>query len=403
MASAVEELVRFDSPVERTITRWVAADSELGGQTLRRGELVIAVVGSANRDGAQFAGADALDLARADNKHVGFGRGPHYCLGAPLARLETEIALETLLRALAEPSPRNRGGGSLLAADPSLPQPRVAPCQVGRLIAAVTPTRPRASVRRPRDDDRRARVAPARTARLPYLAVNPHLALRPQLTDGNAHLPTSDGDADRGLAPLRLPEPESDLSDVEHELDRDRNEPPRRREHEDREQQRDEEEHARSVLRGRASTPRRPRSRPRGARGEPRTATPRARGRRARGRPSRPRRPDAARDERCACNRPADPRSVERPRRTAVDDVVRAKRGERLPLAWRSPRLPNVIIFSANGLTAFAFASVVWIRPCSIRAPRDSSRAPCGGRSPARASCRIAGGRMGGLRRAPRP
>jgi cytochrome P450 len=67
---------------------------------LRRGELVIAVVGSANRDGAQFTSADALDLARADNKHVGFGRGPHYCLGAPLARLETEIALETLLRRL---------------------------------------------------------------------------------------------------------------------------------------------------------------------------------------------------------------------------------------------------------------------------------------------------------------
>jgi cytochrome P450 len=100
MASAVEELVRFDSPVERTITRWVAADSELGGQTLRRGELVVAIVGSANRDGAQFTGADALDLARADNRHVGFGRGPHYCLGAPLARLETEIALATLLRRL---------------------------------------------------------------------------------------------------------------------------------------------------------------------------------------------------------------------------------------------------------------------------------------------------------------
>ncbi len=100
MASAVEELVRFDSPVERTITRWVAADSELGGETLRRGELVIAVIGSANRDAERFPDADTLDLARADNKHVGFGRGPHYCLGAPLARLETEIALETLLRRL---------------------------------------------------------------------------------------------------------------------------------------------------------------------------------------------------------------------------------------------------------------------------------------------------------------
>jgi cytochrome P450 len=100
MPTAVEELLRFDSPVERTITRWVASDCELGGETLRRGDLVIAVVGSANRDAGQFRDADTLDLARGDNRHIGFGRGPHYCLGAPLARLETEIALETLFRRL---------------------------------------------------------------------------------------------------------------------------------------------------------------------------------------------------------------------------------------------------------------------------------------------------------------
>ena len=98
--TAVEELLRFDSPVERTITRWVAADVELGGAQLSRGDLVIAVVGSANRDEARFAQADELDLVRAGSKHVGFGRGPHFCLGAPLARLETEIALTTLLRRL---------------------------------------------------------------------------------------------------------------------------------------------------------------------------------------------------------------------------------------------------------------------------------------------------------------
>ena len=96
MPSAVEELLRFDSPVERSITRWVAADAELGGQMLRRGELVIAVLGSANRDVTRFENADTLDLTRVENKHVGFGRGPHYCLGAPLARLEAGIALETL-------------------------------------------------------------------------------------------------------------------------------------------------------------------------------------------------------------------------------------------------------------------------------------------------------------------
>ena len=58
------------------------------------------MVGSANRDDAQFPEADVLDLGRTANRHVGFGRGPHFCLGAPLARLETEIALETLLRRL---------------------------------------------------------------------------------------------------------------------------------------------------------------------------------------------------------------------------------------------------------------------------------------------------------------
>ena len=100
MPTAVEELLRYDSPVERTITRWVAEDTELAGESLARGELVIAVVGSANRDEAQFPHADTLELGRAANRHVGFGRGPHYCLGAPLARVEAEIALATLLRRL---------------------------------------------------------------------------------------------------------------------------------------------------------------------------------------------------------------------------------------------------------------------------------------------------------------
>jgi cytochrome P450 len=97
VATAVDELLRYDSPVERAITRWVAADGDLGGRQLRRGDLVVAVVGSANRDEDQFADADVLDLGRAANKHVGFGRGPHFCLGAPLARLEAEIALTTLV------------------------------------------------------------------------------------------------------------------------------------------------------------------------------------------------------------------------------------------------------------------------------------------------------------------
>jgi cytochrome P450 len=100
LPSAVEELLRYDSPVERGITRWAAADVELGGRLISRGDFVIPVLGSANRDGERFPAADELHLARADGRHVGFGRGPHFCLGAPLARLETEIALETLWRRL---------------------------------------------------------------------------------------------------------------------------------------------------------------------------------------------------------------------------------------------------------------------------------------------------------------
>lgn len=97
---AVEEILRYDSPVERALTRWVVEDVEIGGRLLRRGELVIPVVASANRDGAQFQAVDALDIHRQDQVHIAFGKGVHYCLGAPLARLEGEIALSTLFRRL---------------------------------------------------------------------------------------------------------------------------------------------------------------------------------------------------------------------------------------------------------------------------------------------------------------
>ena len=98
--SAVEELLRREAPVDRTLNRWAATNVELGGRTIRRGDLLIAILGSADRDPARFPDPDALDLEREDNKHVAFGRGSHYCLGAPLARLEAEIALATLLRRL---------------------------------------------------------------------------------------------------------------------------------------------------------------------------------------------------------------------------------------------------------------------------------------------------------------
>jgi cytochrome P450 len=98
--AAVEELLRYDSPVERTLTRWAATDVELGRRTIRRGDFVVAVLGSANRDPERFSDPDTLDLDREDVRHVGFGRGRHFCLGAPLARVEAEIALTTLLRRL---------------------------------------------------------------------------------------------------------------------------------------------------------------------------------------------------------------------------------------------------------------------------------------------------------------
>jgi len=94
--SAVEELLRYDSPVQLT-SRHALADVEIGGRLVREGETVIAGLGAANRDPAAFADPDQLDLGRAPNRHVAFGGGIHFCLGAPLARMEARIALTALL------------------------------------------------------------------------------------------------------------------------------------------------------------------------------------------------------------------------------------------------------------------------------------------------------------------
>lgn len=99
---AVEELLRFASPVEWADERYAREDIVLAGTTIPRGELVHAVIASANRDDRQFTNPDTLDITREPNRHLAFGQGIHYCLGAPLARMEGQIAINTLLRRLPE-------------------------------------------------------------------------------------------------------------------------------------------------------------------------------------------------------------------------------------------------------------------------------------------------------------
>lgn len=95
--TAVEEMLRYDSPVQATV-RVVTETVELRGQAVPEGALVVALIGAANRDPEVFADPDRFDVGRSDNRHLSFGFGPHFCLGAPLARLEGEVVFRTLLR-----------------------------------------------------------------------------------------------------------------------------------------------------------------------------------------------------------------------------------------------------------------------------------------------------------------
>lgn len=99
MPAVVEELLRFTPPVHLD-GRVAAEDLELGGQRIAAGQWVLAVIGSANRDPSVFQNPERLNVTRTPNPHIAFGRGIHFCLGAPLARLEARIAIETLLRRL---------------------------------------------------------------------------------------------------------------------------------------------------------------------------------------------------------------------------------------------------------------------------------------------------------------
>ncbi|MFF8844940.1 cytochrome P450 [Streptomyces sp. NPDC015127] len=97
LSTAVEELMRYDTPLQ-LFERWVLDDIEIDGTVIPRGSELALLFGSANRDGARFARPDELDLARTDNPHVSFGAGIHYCLGAPLARIELAASFGELLR-----------------------------------------------------------------------------------------------------------------------------------------------------------------------------------------------------------------------------------------------------------------------------------------------------------------
>jgi cytochrome P450 len=109
--AAIEELLRFDGPAQMSV-RWTKTDVEIeaspersGGAksvTLKPGEPILVFLGAGNRDPDQFPDPDVVDVARADNKHLGFGGGVHFCLGGPLARLEARIAIAELVRRFPE-------------------------------------------------------------------------------------------------------------------------------------------------------------------------------------------------------------------------------------------------------------------------------------------------------------
>jgi cytochrome P450 len=104
--SLVEETIRYETPGQRA-TRRLAADLELGGKRLEQGQKVMLMLGAANRDEAQFPKGDEFEVRRDPNRHLGFGMGHHFCIGAPLARLEGQIALDELFRRFPDMEPKD--------------------------------------------------------------------------------------------------------------------------------------------------------------------------------------------------------------------------------------------------------------------------------------------------------
>ena len=139
---AVEELARWNSPVQSTKPRYVARDTDFFGQHLKRGELILALVGAANADPAEFEAPEALRLDRFPNPHLVFSSGIHFCLGQQLARVETQVALERLYArfpnlALAEP----RSPGSSAWACAASENPAFEAERAGRAPGGLGPPR----------------------------------------------------------------------------------------------------------------------------------------------------------------------------------------------------------------------------------------------------------------------
>ncbi|MEU5973988.1 cytochrome P450 [Streptomyces sp. NPDC047315] len=127
LETGVEELLRYDGPVELATWRFATEAVTIGGQEVAEGDPVLVVLAAADRDPDRFDGPDVLDLSRRDNQHLGYGHGIHYCLGAPLARIEAQTALATLLRRLpdlqlaGDPSDLRWRGGLIMRGLRTLP------------------------------------------------------------------------------------------------------------------------------------------------------------------------------------------------------------------------------------------------------------------------------------------
>jgi cytochrome P450 len=113
LPTAIEEFLRYESPVETASLRIATEEMEIGGCAVPAGASVLLSLGSANRDEERFPEPDTFDLARGDSRHLAFGHGPHYCLGAALARLEAQVAFSRLMSRF----PEARLAGSADAVD----------------------------------------------------------------------------------------------------------------------------------------------------------------------------------------------------------------------------------------------------------------------------------------------